>query len=540
MRLNPNTNPDRTVTRLLPVVLIVTAAVVVLVSSVLVNTETTVGMICAAVMVGGFEIALLAAWLVLKQSGSYGRLLLALLIVLGIVVVPAILANTTMLTDDFLCVLASGGAAIIGVVITGFVLKRLNIASVLPFVAIVASAIVISLAVALACVGDSTHLDDVFVAGGIAFCLSIGVAVVLYVLYCLSTSWLRRRLTERIVISQIATVVRQNWPLATGVALAAEAERGWARVHLRRIAALLGQGSPLSEAVRVGFPDCPSIPLGLMMAGEKAGRLAAAMDEAENYLFERERRKPADDVSIWTYALIVIGFATLVVAGIMVAIVPKYKEIFKDFSTKLPSATQSLIDVAEAFVNGTPPLWIVPAIVVPLAVYWSLRPRRFPMLAWSSRVADWVRWRTPGWRQVEKARGLHAVLQVTRLGVQSGMNLAAAVRLAETIDVNAQLRPSVAKFGELLERGVSIRDAARHAGLGEVTGVTLAGGQRSGDMSAALRYVVDYYGSLASRSWIVLRNMAWPVMTLMMGLVVGWVVVALFVPLVALINSVTG
>src|SRR5207253_64101 len=124
-------------------------------------------------------------------------------------------------------------------------------------------------------------------------------------------------------------------------------ERGAPRRHLTRIARLLGQGENLSDSIRRGFPDCPSLPLSLISAGEKTGQLTLALDQAENALVERARRTERIDISVWPFLLIVIAFMIMMVAGVMVAIVPKYKEIFKDFRVELPPFTRAVITVCD-------------------------------------------------------------------------------------------------------------------------------------------------------------------------------------------------
>ncbi len=399
----------------------------------------------------------------------------------------------------------------------------------------------VSMAVVLVAVlmaGAGTALEEFVIVAVVSVSIAATISLLLYLAYRFATGWVRRQTTERIVIGQIATVMRQNLPLATALALAAESERGWARTHLKRISGLLAQGMPLSQAVHAGYPDCSSITLSLILAGEQAGQLSAALDQAEEHLFERERRRGPDDVSVSSYLLIVTSFTALVVSGIMVAVVPKYKEIFKDFGTRLPGPTISLINLSEFFVQyGL--LLLVPAIAVPWAIYLSLRPRSVSNLALTSRIADWFRWHTPGYRRIEFSRGMRAILQVMRLGVNSGMSLEPATAVAGLVDVNHQLKQRLRKFTGLLGGGDSVRQAARRAGLGEVTAIALAGGQRGNDMDAALRYAADYHGSVANRWWLVLRNLAWPVWTLIMGIMVGFVVIALFLPLVALINAVS-
>jgi general secretion pathway protein F len=138
------------------------------------------------------------------------------------------------------------------------------------------------------------------------------------------------------------------------------------------------------------------------------------------------------------------------------------------------------------------------------------------------------------------ASGMAQVLRTIGLGVRAGLDLESSVRLATEIDVNDQLRPRVRRFAELLASGTNVRTAAEKAELGEVTAVALAGGQRSGNFQAGLRFAADYHDALLSRFLLFVRTLSWPVGTLIMASLIGFVVVALFEPLVHLINSVTG
>jgi type II secretory pathway component PulF len=400
------------------------------------------------------------------------------------------------------------------------------------------SAIVVASSFYVSLLAEHGHTRDIPVA---VFGVVVGALglIIAYMLFNIATAWMRRRTINRIVVGQIATVVRQNLPLATGLALAGESERGWARLHLKRIARLAGQGAPLSQALQVGYPDCPAMVLALVVAGEQAGQLPAALDQAEQYLIEETRRKTEVDVSAWPYVLIVLTFTLTVVSGIMVAVVPKFKEIFKDFGANLPRLTVLLIEVSE-FVATWAVFMCLAVAAIPLIIYLSIRPRRYPEPRLTSRIADWIRWHMPGCHRMEFASGLAGMLGVMRLAVRSGMDLPRAARVAAGLDVNVAMRPRMLRFADLLTGGRPVREAAREAGLGEVAAVALASGQRSGDMDAALRYATDYHAAFLSRSWVLLRNLTWPAYTLLIGCVVAFVVVSLFLPLVQLINAVMG
>lgn len=343
---------------------------------------------------------------------------------------------------------------------------------------------------------------------------------------------------ERLVIGQIATVVRQGLPLAAALSLAAQSERGEVRARLAAISKYLAQGLSLSKAVRVGYPDCPGMALSLICAGENAGQLSAALDQAETYLLERDSDSRRIDPSIGPYAFIVMSWTVLVMSLVLVVVTPKLAEIYADFDVDEPLLLRGLARGVERRTPVLVTMLVTIGMGTVVLLYLRLRPRRVPQLGSISRLADWVRWHMPGARRVEFGVGMSVMLRTMRFAVRSGMKLDEAARLASTVDVNWNLRQRMDRFAKRLTGGTDPRQAADDAQLGEIAALALSGGQRFGDMDSALRYAADYYSTVISRWWAMVKNVSWPLCTLALASVVGSMVYMLFQPLVALIDSV--
>ena len=178
-------------------------------------------------------------------------------------------------------------------------------------------------------------------------------------------------------------------------------------------------------------------------------------------------------------------------------------------------------------------------LVVLLGLYLWVRPRRWGEPRLTSRIADRLRWHLPMLRRLAFGQNMKAALETMRLGIRAGLDLIPAARLAGLTDLNVCLQRNLRRFTELFESGTDVRQAARQSRLGEIAGLALAAGQRTGDMDAALRYAVDYHDALAGRLLAVLRNLSVPLAVLCVGSFVGWVILSLFLPLIALIDSVT-
>jgi len=372
----------------------------------------------------------------------------------------------------------------------------------------------------------------------ISLLISLGI---LYLLYRIITAWGRRRLIERIVVGQIASVVRQNLPLARGLTAAAASERRAPEVHLRRIARLLEQGMTLSHAIRIGYPDCSSRTRSLIRAGEQADQLPAMLDRIEENMLEKDRRTPGRAFWPVFYVLLITIPLISVVSGLMVAVVPKFRAIFADYGVELPWAMTALISVSEWLVGGTPPgfvLLIPILLVLPLLFYLSYRHRNVERLSRVSRLADGLRWRIPGLRTMEKAEGMLAITDVLRLSLRSGIDLPSAVRLSSEVDANYRLREQMRRVAEALEQGQSVDRALKASEASPVLIMAMSSGVRTGQLETPLSFAAEYYRAIISRWWLVLKHTGVPLLTLFCAGLVGMIAYAVFSPIIKLIDSV--
>jgi type IV pilus assembly protein PilC len=276
----------------------------------------------------------------------------------------------------------------------------------------------------------------------------------------------------------------------------------------------------------------------LIAAGEQAGQLAPALQQAEALLETRRRARARIDPTVTPYAFAVLAITVLVTSGLLVIVVPKFEEIFADYAIQLPPPTIRLIFLANAVLVFGWPLMPLFVAGLALAVYLRYRPRHTPNLAWTSRVADTLRWHLPGLRRMQSSAGMASMLPMMRHALRAGMSLPDAVRLASSVDANHHLRMRMQRFASGLAAGGTVAATAAEVGLDAVTCTALASGTRSGDMDGALRFAADYHAACISRLWVCLQSLAWPLCTLVLASIVGSLVYALFAPLVALIEAV--
>lgn len=360
--------------------------------------------------------------------------------------------------------------------------------------------------------------------------------------YSAATTRVRNIPLARTIVGHLAAITEMNLPLAAALRVAARGQRGGEGRALRKLTDLLTLSTSLAEALRQSVPNCPPLVVSLITAGERSGQLPRALRLAEDLLDEQLKRAQTYSLrAYWAYpvAVVVIGF--LILSGIMINVMPKFIDIFDDFEVALPEETLVLIDAARWFVHGHPPGWYWLLALVLFGAGFSLVqmvPPNGRLLGFLERVRDRVRFSLPFTRQIDWGHGMAAACGVLEMGLISGLPLDRSARLASDLRINHFVRRRLEAFTARLVGGTPAVRAARQANLGAMCVAAIAAISRGEDPRTVLGHAADYYRAVANRWWHAMAKLLWPLITLAMGTVVGYVVVALFLPLVVLIESV--
>ena len=347
------------------------------------------------------------------------------------------------------------------------------------------------------------------------------------------------------VLMYVHSAVRLNLPLATYLAAAATAEPLMTRARLRQVSARLEEGAGVSEALTRSVPEIDDRTLGRIRAGEASGQLGVALARAADE-FRPQAWRPGQGsgsalVPLYLVAMPVALF--VLVTGLMIFVVPKYQEIFRDFRTQLPWATQVLIDVSRWVAEDFG--WLV-FLPLPLLAFAYLgfnlmkivRQRHFA--AWPREWTDALVWYTPLAGGVVRARNLADVCDVLADALTAGMPAPAALEHAAQLEVNGILRRRLGEWWRLVDTGTPLGAAAASAGLPRMVSQMAAAADGTPGMADVFGFLGRYYRMRFSRGAVLLRSVVEPAVVLVMGTLVGTVVVALFLPLVKLINAVSG
>jgi len=337
---------------------------------------------------------------------------------------------------------------------------------------------------------------------------------------------------------QLSTLQDAGLPILRSLRILEEQQRpGLFKNILRGVAEDVEGGATLSEAFAKHPKAFNRLYVNMVAAGETGGvldviliRLAEFMEKAQKL-----RRKV---VGAMIYPCVVISFAIGIVTMIMIRVVPKFQEVFVDFDTELPAVTQALIGVSNWFVRGTPPGWAVVAFS-PVAAFLFVKLLRQSK---SGRyVVDVVLGKLP---VVGAILNKTAVARFTRtLGtlVNAGVPILEAINITKETSGNEVIARALEVVHDSIREGDTFANPLRATKVCDSIVVNMIDvGEETGDLDKMLIKVADNYDDEVETLVASLVSLLEPIMVVVLGGIVGFIVIALFMPLVSLINSVSG
>lgn len=338
--------------------------------------------------------------------------------------------------------------------------------------------------------------------------------------------WQRRRGREGQLLWLLALSVRGGHGLAQEVEDHAATWSGAYAVRLRQLAVYLKAGRPLGMALERVPLLLPSWVIASIRIGDETGTLSEVLNECStahlNWMKDRFRTGSIGSLLIYLacYPWVILA----PVSFIMYYIVPKFKMIFEGFGTDLPGVTQAFISVYDSglpFVLLSAPCSLVGVLVLLRFDHSGWRNVRMPLFRTFYPRFDAAPIMRHLARTIDKGKTLpDALLAIANSYHRPTIAVSVAQVYVET-ESGGDCWKSLLMRGFLSRRDLTLIEAA----------------QRSGNLPWALREIAD----VREKSYIfrvdTFVQFFRPVPIIAVGLLVGWICIALFMPVVKLLND---
>jgi type IV pilus assembly protein PilC len=289
-------------------------------------------------------------------------------------------------------------------------------------------------------------------------------------------------------------------------------------------------GMTLSEAFS-RHPKCfDRLYVNMVRAGEAGGALEVIMQRLAEFK-EKAQGLKKKIIGAMVYPCVVVGVAVAILTFIMVAIIPKFQKIFREFNLELPLATKTLINISNWMVN----YWFfIP--LAPVGVYLMLKLIRM------TRAGNYALDRMTLWIPVvgglvEKT----IVARTTRtLGtlVSSGVPILEALTIVRETANNVVFERMFQRVLESIREGETIAEPLKQARLVDDMVVNMVEvGEETGDLDTMLYKVADFYDEEVDTLVKSLISLLEPMMIVFLGLTIGGIVISLFLPMIKLMEG---
>src|SRR5579871_345557 len=289
-------------------------------------------------------------------------------------------------------------------------------------------------------------------------------------------------------------------------------------------------GSTLSEAMGKHPKAFDRLYVNMVKAGEAGGALEIILQRLADFK-EKSQSLKRKIIGAMVYPAVVIMVAVGILTFIMVSIIPKFKKIFDDFGMRLPWATEMLIKTSMWFADYW---WVIP--LFPLCFFILIKLIRL------SRAGAYAVDRVKLW--IPLVGGILEKSTVARTMRTLGTLIASGVPILEALSIVRETASNVVfercftRVHESIREGDTIAEPLKQSRLVDDMVVNMVEvGEETGDLDTMLYKIADFYDEEVDTLVKSLISALEPIMIVVLGGIIGFIVVALFLPLIKLLEG---
>ncbi len=333
---------------------------------------------------------------------------------------------------------------------------------------------------------------------------------------------------------QLATLVDAGLPILRSMRILEQQQKpGMLRVAIRLVAEDVEGGSTLSEAMSRHPKTFDRLYVNMVRAGELGGVLDLILIRLSDFL-ERAQALKRKVIGAMIYPICVISFAILIVVGIMYFVIPSFQDIFADMGQGLPALTQMLLNIS-AWVKDDFG-WLV---MVGFPIVIVLMFKLVKMSQGGRYIVDSMKLHIPIFGQIVAKSSVARFTRTLGVLLSAGVPILEALTITRDTAGNEAFSRALAKVHDGIREGDSFADPLRQAKIVEPMVVNMIDvGEETGELDTMLTKIAETYEDEVETLVSSMVSLLEPIMVIVLGGIVGFIVVSLFLPMVSLIQNV--
>lgn len=331
---------------------------------------------------------------------------------------------------------------------------------------------------------------------------------------------------------QLATLTEAGIPIVRALTiLEGQTRPGPFRATLSELVEDVSAGTPLSEALAKHERAFDRLYSAMVRAGEAGGVLHEVLGRLARFR-EKAAEVRAKVAGALIYPAVIVVVALIVVSVVIVWVIPRFREIFESFDVPLPGPTLLLLSISEAALHQWYLVFGVPLALIAVHVLalrrsasWRLRMHRL-LLA------------LPALGPVLSKAMIAAFARTFGTLIQAGVPHLDALAIARDTSTNDVLTGAIETIRRTVREGEGIARPMSETGVfDDLVANMVEVGEQTGELDRMLLRVADAYEVQVDRRIDALFKVLEPALLIAMALFVGFIVVALFLPLMKIMST---
>lgn len=336
---------------------------------------------------------------------------------------------------------------------------------------------------------------------------------------------------------QLATLIDSGLPLLRGLTVLGRQEPNLVmKGTINTLADNVQTGSTFSESLQQYPRIFNKLYINMVKAGELGGVLELVLNRLAEYQ-EKAQKLKNKIVAAMVYPMIVMCIAAAIMVFLMMVIVPRFEGIFEDMlgsKDKLPELTKWVIGFSR---NMFEYKWILLGGLLGTIFGWRL----LAATKGGRRWIDKMKLKLPLFGDVQRKTAISRFTRTLGTLVTSGVPILQALNITRDTAGNTIVSDAITKVHDAVKEGESMVAPLESSNVFPPMVISMVDvGEETGQLPEMLLKIADVYEDEVDNSVSALTSMLEPLMIVVLALVVGIIVMALFLPLIDVIKNLSG
>mgnify|MGYP003576898815 CR=1 FL=1 len=325
---------------------------------------------------------------------------------------------------------------------------------------------------------------------------------------------------------QIATMMKWGVPIVSALEIIASGHKNpRMSTLLNSIRADIESGTSLNEALGKHPVQFDELYRNLVKAGEGAGVLETVLDTVATYKENIESLKGKIKKAMF-YPTMVVAVALIVSAILLIFVVPQFEEVFRGFGADLPAFTKMIIGLSDFMITWW---WLIGAILVCAGEAFVMAKKRSVA---SSRFLDRMILNLPVIGQTMHNAAIARFARTLALTFKAGVPLVEALDTVAGATGNVIYEDAVRSIRDDVSVGYPVNMAMKQVNVFPHMVVQMTAiGEEAGALDTMLFKVAEFYEQEVNNAVDALSSLLEPMIMVFLGVVVGGMVIAMYLPI---------